>query len=77
MNFIEYGSDDDKYEQIYWNISNGGVHNMLLVVSEGNLGSINYKGLSCHGYYIIKFYCIHIHLRKMWPLMDKLFVLVK
>ena len=49
------GIDEEDWKHINWNILDGNVMNLSLIIMEGNCGAIDYDDYSCYGYYIIKF----------------------
>ena len=56
MNFVDYGTEEEYYEQINWDILDGNVMNMSLIIMEGKYGAIDADNSSCHGYYIIIYF---------------------
>ena len=51
--FLDDGTDEEYYENINWNIIDGNVTNMSLIIMKGKNGVIDTDDSSCHGYYII------------------------
>ena len=55
MNLIDNGTDDVEYENIHYTILDGIISNMSLVISKGNVCSIDDEDSYCNGYYTILF----------------------
>ena len=64
MIFFDDETDEEYCKHINQNILDVNVMNMSLIVMEGNYGDIYSDNSSCHGYYIIIIFHIHIPFKK-------------
>ena len=77
MNFIDDGIDEEWHKNINRTIIDGNVMNISLIIMEGNYGAIDADDSTRDGYYIIRFFYLHIPFNQNLVYTSKSFLLVK